>query len=60
MVTKTGFQVEREGASAIPLPLAFPGMPRPALAPALGLLDVATRLAPTVLGFQLLALARKT
>ena len=59
LLAKSGFRIEREGASAIPLPLAFPRMPKPLLVPALSLLDVATRLAPTVLGFQLLALARK-
>ncbi|MFH1178043.1 MAG: class I SAM-dependent methyltransferase [Acidobacteriota bacterium] len=59
LVTKCGFKIERRGMSAIPLPLALPGWP-PTLVKALAwLLDGATRLLPTLLGYQVLLTARR-
>ena len=56
---RSGFRIERESVSAIPLPLALPWLPAPLLAPANALLVALTRLVPTLLGYQLLAVARR-
>ena len=54
-----GFRVERRAVSVIPLPLALPRLPGPLLRLLASLLAVATRLFPTLLGYQLLAAARR-
>ena len=56
---RAGFQVERRAATTIPLPLALPWLPRPLLALLSGALAGCTRLFPTLLGYQLLAVARR-
>jgi hypothetical protein len=59
LLASAGFLLEREVVSAIPLRLALPRLPSPALAAAeLGLAGV-TRALPTLLGYQLLAIARR-
>ncbi|HEV7518263.1 MAG TPA: class I SAM-dependent methyltransferase [Thermoanaerobaculia bacterium] len=58
-LARAGFQVERRAVSIIPLPLALPRLPGPLLRLLSSLLAVATRLFPTVLGYQLLAAARR-
>ncbi len=59
LLAGAGFRLEREVVSTIPLRLALPRLPRPALAAAeLGLAG-ATRALPTLLGYQLLAIARR-
>jgi SAM-dependent methyltransferase len=59
-LTRAGFRVERRAVSVIPLQLAWPRLPRPLLALLSGALGVATRLFPTLLGYQLLAAARRS
>jgi Methyltransferase domain len=59
LLAEAGFQIEREAVSTIPLPLALPRLPRPALAAAALALEVLTRALPTLLGYQLLAIARR-
>ncbi|MDP9122140.1 MAG: class I SAM-dependent methyltransferase [Acidobacteriota bacterium] len=54
-----GFQIERETVSTIPLPLALPHLPPPLLSALSALLGTSTRLLPTLLGYQLLVLARR-
>jgi SAM-dependent methyltransferase len=54
-----GFRVERRAVSTLPLRLALPGWPGWLLTPAEALLAGLTRLMPTLLGYQLLALARR-
>lgn len=59
MLADAGFAIEREAVSTLPLPLAFPSWPRPALA-ALGAgVGLATRAWPALWGYQLLASARR-
>lgn len=59
LLARTGFQIEREAVSIIPLPLAFPRLP-PVILTALSLvLEGATRLLPTLLGYQMLVMARR-
>ena len=58
-LARIGFRVERRAVSTIPLPLALPRLPRPLLAALAALLAVATRLFPTLFGYQLLAAARR-
>jgi hypothetical protein len=58
-LTRAGFRIERRAVSVIPLPLALPRLPRPLLALLSGLLTAATRLCPTLLGYQLLVAARR-
>lgn len=56
---RSGFEIVREDVSGVPLPLVFPWVPV-ALISALGaILRVVTRFAPTLLGYQLLAVARR-
>jgi SAM-dependent methyltransferase len=60
LLSGSGFAIERESVSTIPLPLALPRLPswmHQALLLPLGLL---TRLLPTLLGYQLLVLARRS
>jgi SAM-dependent methyltransferase len=59
LLREAGFHLEREVVSTIPLPLALPGLPRGVLAAAEKLLSGLTRLLPTLLGYQLLAVARR-
>jgi hypothetical protein len=59
MLEKAGFRVEREAVSTIPLPLALPGAPGTVLEPLTRGLEAATRVLPKLLGYQLLALARR-
>ena len=59
MLDRAGFAVERRAVSLIPLPLLWPGIPRRLLAGPAALLAGATRLRPTLLGYQLLAVARR-
>ncbi len=54
-----GFRIERRAASTMPLRLALRGWPGWLLAPAETLLAGLTRLLPTLLGYQMLALARR-
>jgi hypothetical protein len=59
LLAESGFRIDREAVSTIPLPLAWPRLPRSLVATlALGL-EGATRLLPTVLGYQCLVLARR-
>lgn len=59
LLARAGFRIEREAVSLIPLPLAFPRLP-PALLSALSwVLAGATRLLPTLLGYQILVIARR-
>jgi len=56
---QAGFAIVRETVSTVPLPLAFPRLPR-WLLEALGAgLELVTRLLPTLLGYQLLVEARR-
>ena len=59
MLETGGFDVDREAVSTIPLPLAWPWLPRPALAVMMALLGALTRVAPGLLGYQLLVAARR-
>jgi SAM-dependent methyltransferase len=59
MLEGEGFEIRRQAVSMIPLPLAFPGMPRPLLGLLSAGLGLATRLFPTLLGFQILFFAKK-
>jgi SAM-dependent methyltransferase len=54
-----GFQVVRRAVTTIPLPLALPWLGRPLLALLSWVLRGCTRLFPTLLGYQLLAVARR-
>ncbi len=60
MLEKAGFRIEREAVSTIPLPLALPKAPGAVLGPLTLGLEAATRVLPKLLGYQLLALARRT
>lgn len=60
MLEKAGFRIEREAVSTIPLPLALPKAPEAVLEPLTRGLEAATRVLPRLLGYQLLALARRT
>lgn len=59
MVAARGFAVERRAVSLIPLPLAFPRLPRPLLRMMSFVLALLTRLFPKLLGYQLLLAARR-
>lgn len=59
MLTRTGFRIDREAVSTIPLPLALPRLPPSLLEPLALALAGATRLLPTLLGYQCLVLARR-
>jgi SAM-dependent methyltransferase len=59
LLAQTGFRIEREAVSTIPLPLALPRFPGWLLALLLVPLAGLTRLMPTLLGYQLLVLARR-
>ncbi len=59
LLADAGFLIVRETVSTIPLPLAFPLLPSPLLATAGLLLEGVTRLLPTLLGYQILVLARR-
>jgi SAM-dependent methyltransferase len=59
VLARAGFRVEREAVSTVPLPLALPRLPRPAARALAGALGVPTRLLPNLLGYQLLAAARR-
>jgi SAM-dependent methyltransferase len=59
MLEAHGFDVERGAVSSIPLPLAFPRLPGPLLGLLMGGLELATRLLPALLGYQVLFVARK-
>ena len=59
LLADAGFLIARETVSTIPLPLAFPLLPPRLLATAGRLLEGLTRLLPTLLGYQILVLARR-
>jgi SAM-dependent methyltransferase len=59
LLEKAGFAVERGAVSTIPLRLALPRLPPPLLAALSFGLEVATRLMPTLFGYQVLFVARK-
>ena len=59
MVEGAGFVVERRTVSTVPLPLAWPRLPKPLLAALSLALSGATRLVPTLLGYQLLLRVRR-
>jgi SAM-dependent methyltransferase len=59
MVRKAGFGIERRAVSMIPLPLAWPRLPKPLLQASSLVLSGLTRLLPNLLGYQLLLLARR-
>jgi hypothetical protein len=59
MLREAGFTVEREAVSTIPLPLVWPRLPRRVLAAAGAVLGALTRAMPALLGYQLLAVARR-
>lgn len=59
MVSESGFDIEKLTVSLIPLPLAFPRLPKPILAALSLLLGLATRAVPRLLGYQLLLEARR-
>jgi len=58
-LTRAGFAIERRAVSTLPLPLILPRLPHPLLVPLLVGLRGLTRLFPTLLGYQLLAAARR-
>ena len=60
LLGETGFRIERAAVSTIPLPLALPHLPRPALAAGELALAGLTRALPTLLGYQLLVIARRS
>jgi SAM-dependent methyltransferase len=60
MVRKAGFVIERRAVSTIPLPLAWPRLPKPLLEVSSLFLSGLTRLFPNLLGYQLLLWARRT
>jgi SAM-dependent methyltransferase len=59
VLRRAGFAVEREAVSTVPLPLALPLLPAPATRALAGALGLPTRLLPNLLGYQLLAAARR-
>ncbi|HEY6324111.1 MAG TPA: methyltransferase domain-containing protein [Thermoanaerobaculia bacterium] len=59
LLDRAGFRIDREAVSTIPLPLAWPRLPRYLLEPLALTLEGATRLLPTLLGYQFLVLARR-
>jgi len=59
MLARSGFTIERETVSTVPLPLAFPRWPQWLLRAAGWLLEPVTRLFPTLLGYQFIVSARK-
>ncbi len=59
LLAGAGFRIEREAVSTIPLPLAFPRLPAPLLGALSLALEGLTRLLPTLLGYQLLVVARR-
>ena len=59
VLRRAGFAVEREAVSTVPLPLALPHLPAPAARALAGALGLPTRLLPNLLGYQLLAAARR-
>jgi SAM-dependent methyltransferase len=60
MLDEAGFTIERRAVSTIPLPLLLRRVRRPLLDALGALLAGITRLLPTVLGYQLLAVARRS
>ncbi len=56
---RSGFEIVREEVSTVPLQLAFPRLPRFLLLSATLILFALSRLMPTLLGYQLLAIARR-
>jgi SAM-dependent methyltransferase len=60
LLARTGFRIDREAVSTIPLPLVWPRLPRCVLEPLALTLEGATRLLPTLLGYQCLVVARRT
>lgn len=56
---RSGFEILREDVSAVPLALAFPRVPLALSSALASILRVVTRFAPTLLGYQLLAVARR-
>lgn len=59
MVESAGFLFECRAVSTIPLPLAWPRLPKPLLAALSLALSAATHLFPTLLGYQLLLRVRR-
>lgn len=59
MVDKAGFVAERWAVSTLPLPLAWPRLPKPLLQVSSLVLSGLTRLLPNLLGYQLLLRARR-
>jgi|HubBroStandDraft_3_1064219.scaffolds.fasta_scaffold32226_2 hypothetical protein len=59
LLAESGFEITGESVSTIPLPLALPRLPPWAHRALLVPLGVATRLLPTLLGYQLLVRARR-
>lgn len=59
MASKAGFVTERRAVSTIPLPLAWPRLPKPLLQASSLVLSALTRLFPNLLGYQLLLRARR-
>jgi SAM-dependent methyltransferase len=59
MVGEAGFVIERRAVSTIPLPLAFPRLPKPLLHGLSLVLSGLTRLLPNLFGYQLLLRARR-
>lgn len=57
---RSGFEIVREDVSVVPLPLAFPNLPVSVMSALASVLRVVTRFAPKLLGYQLLAIARRT
>ena len=56
---RSGFEIVREDVSVVPLPLALPRVPAALTSALASVLRVATRFAPKLLGYQLLAVARR-
>jgi 2-polyprenyl-3-methyl-5-hydroxy-6-metoxy-1,4-benzoquinol methylase len=59
MLEDAGFAVDREVVSTVPLPLAMPWLRGPWLRLASGALAAATRLRPSLFGYQLIVDARR-
>lgn len=60
MVEQAGFAVEQTAVSTIPLRLVWPRLPRPLHVALSFALELATRALPTLLGYQLLLVARRS
>jgi 2-polyprenyl-3-methyl-5-hydroxy-6-metoxy-1,4-benzoquinol methylase len=59
LLRQEGFRIEREAVSVVPVPLALPRLPAWMVRLLNRLLEPLTRMIPTLMGYQLLAAARR-